>query len=428
MGTTRRICFDVNMSPVTRRALSAYVAALFATPLLAQVSDPFFSQVSFDGWRSQKSESHLRWSARVGDPRLSTFQRLVVSVQADVDGAEITKRRGKGHLIALVEVRDSKGIAWQNHQEFDLTNVAEGIKANTVEFGQLMFVLPGDYRISIAIYDDATGEHSLLRRQLHVSALRNDPFTDAWRGLPAVEFLPTDSVPPETWYFPSVEGKLNLAVSTREPVQVQLVVNLTPSGQLAASTGAQKRALEMLIPAAKVISEVNWGATPFGIAFLDMPKQRVVYQQDDERDIDWSKAADALAEVNAGTIDAKALEKRRLSANFFVGEVRWEISHSRAKGLPVVIILSGAIRFNEDQELIPIRRDSYADPKVYYIRYRPIQRVIGTFRGRTFRTEYLFADQLEPLLKPLEPRLFEVSTQEQVRRAIAEILSEISKL
>jgi hypothetical protein len=37
-------------------------------------------------------------------------------------------------------------------------------------------------------------------------------------------------------------------------------------------------------------------------------------------------------------------------------------------------------------------------------------------------------DQLEPLLKPLDPRLFDVSTPEQFRKALATILGEIAKL
>lgn len=37
-------------------------------------------------------------------------------------------------------------------------------------------------------------------------------------------------------------------------------------------------------------------------------------------------------------------------------------------------------------------------------------------------------DQLEPLLKPLEPRLFEVATPEQFRGALATILAGIARL
>ena len=37
-------------------------------------------------------------------------------------------------------------------------------------------------------------------------------------------------------------------------------------------------------------------------------------------------------------------------------------------------------------------------------------------------------DSLEPLLKPLQPRLFEVYTPEQFRKALASMLEEIARL
>jgi hypothetical protein len=37
-------------------------------------------------------------------------------------------------------------------------------------------------------------------------------------------------------------------------------------------------------------------------------------------------------------------------------------------------------------------------------------------------------DQLEPTLKPLAPRLFDVETPEDFRKALAAILTEIAKL
>lgn len=418
------------MSPVARRALLCILICL-ASPLFAQSTDPLFSQVQFEKWFSGKTEPHIRWAAHVNPPTLSTHQRLIASVNVEVDGAEIAKWRGRGHLVVLVELRDSKGRAWQNHQEFSLAHIEEGIKANNVDFSQLMFVLPGEYKIFIAVYDDATGEHNTVRRQLHVPQLKNDPLPDAWDGLPAVEFLP-DAEPPESWYLPTIQGRLKVAVSTHEPVHIELLVNLTPPGLMAASTNAQTRVFEILIPAAKVLSQIDWGTAPFGIKLLDLPKQHVVYQQDDARSVDWALAADSLSEVNAGTIDARTLEKRHLSADFFVREVRREITKSRRKGVtPVVIVLSGAIQFDEAQEVVPIRPDNSTTPKIFYIRYQPVRQLVmvrGAAGRRPVRMGDPLPDRLEPLLKPLEPRLFEVTTQEQVRRALAAILAEISKL
>ena len=84
--------------------------------------------------------------------------------------------------------------------------------------------------------------------------------------------------------------------------------------------------------------------------------------------------------------------------------------------------------------------DGPTDARVFYIRYKPAPRIIvgrpddpDLRRGRMptvdLRTDLLSQiDQLEPLLKPLEPRLFDVSTPEQFRKALAAILAEIAKL
>ena len=50
-------------------------------------------------------------------------------------------------------------------------------------------MLPGDYRVSMVIFDTKTGEHSAMQKPLHVNALRNDPLPLAWKDLPAVELL-----------------------------------------------------------------------------------------------------------------------------------------------------------------------------------------------------------------------------------------------
>ena len=54
----------------------------------------------------------------------------------------------------------------------------------------------------------------------------------------------------------------------------------------------------------------------------------------------------------------------------------------------------------------------------------------GQIRDEGFaaRRSYAAIDQLEPLLKPLDPKLFEVGTPEQFRKALATILGEIAKL
>jgi len=417
---------------VTRRTL----LALCASPLAAQqggLRDDTFSDLPVDRWLTHSDEAHIRWNSHISEPRLSTHQRLIVSLTAEVDGAELSKRRGKGRFLILAQVTDARGTIWQGHLEIALDRMEEGLKSNNVDFTILMFALPGDYEIALAIWDDATSEHSVRRHHLHVSPLRNDPLPAAWQGLPAVEFIPVLE-PPEKWYLPSIEGRLSLAASAHEPHCIDLVVNLTASAPLAGSTQAQTRIFEVLLPAAKVFSQVNWGSSPFGFTLLDLSRNRVVYQQEEMGPVDWSRAGASLKDVNAGTIDAHALEQQWLTANFFVSEIRRRIrsAASQRKGKPpVVIVLSSAFRFAEVQTLQPVDHDLPYAAKVFYIRYQPLPRLLIPALGSGVpprRADYRIEDQLAPLLKPLEPRIFEIATQDELRKALAAILSEISRM
>ena len=424
---------------MTRRTLFALLPAVCASPLPAQQDgsrDDAFSQIPFDRWLAQPDDTRIRWSSRLSDAQLSSYQRLIVSVTAEVDGAELAKRRGKGHFLLLVQVSDDKGVSWQNHLDMDLVHLEEGMKSNNVDFTLFFFILPGDYQITLAVYDDATAEHSIRKHRLHVNPLKNDPLPSAWLGLPPVEFIPVLDQP-EKWYQPSLEGKLNLAASSREPVHIDLVVNLTPSENRAGSPQAQTRIFEALLPAAKVFSQVNWGGSAFGMTLLDLSRNNVVYQQENRRPIDWSRVGASLKDVNAGTIDAHALEQRQLKANFFVSEIRRRIRSGgsmHAGRLPVIIVLSSAYRFTETQTLQPIDVNGPTSAKLFYIRYQPPSRLILPPPGVTrlpetpIRADYSITDQLAPLLKPLDPRLFEFSTGDQFRKALAAILAEISRL
>ena len=387
----------------------------------------------------------MKWTARVSEPALSSHQRQVARVDVEIDGAELVRRRGKGEFLVLVQLNDENGRAWQNHQEIDLEHVEDAIKDKNVVVSQSYFVLPGDYNISIAIFASATAEHSVLKRKLHVSPLKNDPLPGAWRDLPAAELV-VPEMPPDNWYLPSVQGKLRLTVETHEPVHVDLMVNLTPSERLEGSNRIQNRNLEVLLPTAKVLSQVDWGQTTVNLAWLDLSRRRIAYQEDNMHGLNWSKAAGTLAELNPGMIDVKALENRQHTAQFFLDEVHRRIVATKGatpRRTPVVIILSSAVRFESTQDVHPIAVEGATDARVFYIRYQPPPRIsvgpapppMGRQRRRmqdggiSVRTESeAQTDQLEPLLKPLDPRLFEVTTPEQFRKAIATILADIAKL
>jgi hypothetical protein len=289
-----------------------------------------------------------------------------------------------------------------------------------------------------ALYDTATTEHTLSKHRLHVSPLKNDPLPDAWRDLPPVEFIPS-SKPPDSWYLPAIDTNLHLSVAPREPVRIDLIVNLTPSERLTGSSRVQNRNFGSLLPATKILSEVDWGASPFHLELLDLARLKVTYQQEHAGPLDWLIANASLQEVNPGLIDVKSLENRQHSAQFFLDQVDRQLQLKRPQ--TVLIILSSAVEFGPGQEMRPVVPDPAANAKVFYIRYLtpypmnpgaagPAGRMGGR-RGNGFppaRPSLAPFDQLAGLLKPLDPHLYEVSSPEQFRKALAAILAEISKL
>lgn len=152
--------------------------------------DPEFDKVPFQQWLAGEGQTQIRWTARVFTPILSGQQRLLARVELQLDGAELARRRGKGQMMFFIQFNDEEGLAYQGHGGIDLEKVDDNLAAANVSFTQYVFLLPGDYRVSFAIYDTATREHSVRKEKLHVAALRKDPLPDAWSDLPRAEFRP----------------------------------------------------------------------------------------------------------------------------------------------------------------------------------------------------------------------------------------------
>ena len=205
------------------RLFAAFVLTSGAEAILAQggALDPAFKSIPFDSWIDQGDQAHIRWTAHVLPVELSHHQRLEAKLDIQVDGNELARRRGKGFLVILVQFSDSENRVYQTHEALDLQLVKEDTGKANISYVQAAFVTPGDYRISLAIFDTASGEHSAMRLPLHVNPLKNDALPGAWQGLPPVEISKaTDSA--DDLFLPNIAGRLHLPLETHRPVRVEL--------------------------------------------------------------------------------------------------------------------------------------------------------------------------------------------------------------
>ena len=425
-----------------RVALVAFLAVAAGQPVAPRDAlDPAFAQLPFDQWLAGGQQSRIDWSVSVSRPQLSAHQRLRAEVEIRLDGTELARRRGEGQLLILVQISDQQGRRYQNHVSMDLAKTEAGVSKQDVVSTFTAFVTPGDYRVVAALYDTASHEHCLRQVRLEVPPLKNDPLPGAWLDLPAVEYVPAAD-PPDSWYLPSLSGCLRLPLKPRSPVDIDLIVNLTPSESASHSAEMRSLNLSVLVPALKVISEVNGPGVRLNGELLDLSRQRVVFRQEDVHVLDWAAMRPALAPSQAATIDLQSLERHRQSAAFFVAEVARILAAKRDRPRRVLIVLSGPLTFGTRVDLDPIAIDPPADCRVFYIRYHsfqtspaarpPLER--SSRRGQFGRWGQLSAqdpqalqfDQLASTLKPLAPRLFDVDSPEGFRKALASLLADLA--
>lgn len=376
--------------------------------------DQFFSKVSFEQWRLEGKQSLLHTSFEIVPPELSAFQRIVVGVKVQIEGPELAEH----HAVILVEFADDEGGVWQTH----------GPLGREAEYLQNAFVLPGDYSVSVAIFDPQTFRHSFDQKKLHVAPLKTEPLPGSWDNLPKVEFLPPGVELPDAWYLPSTTGRLKLPVQTARPVHIDVLVNTTP-GDRKDSVGEFRRNMSAVVPALKVMSQIELSSGEMSIGLLDLVHRRAFAASS------WSEMRPLLTQANPGIIDVGSLDSRWGMRSFLLDQIQDRVRGDSAR---VVIVLSGPAFLQDQEPAAHFELPSDPRHRVFYIRCRLIPRSVLAPRPRPRPgarphpplpgSFVLPLDDLQQPLESSDAMLFDVITPEQFRRVLASIIGQISRM
>lgn len=412
-----------------------FVLLLLGAALAAQPSgqrgrlDPAFEKVPFDRWLNEPDTVHFRGATSVARAELSFHQRLQVRIDISVDGRELEARRGDGELVFLVQITDHDGARYQNHGSIALNKLDENVRAANLEYSQTAFVLPGDYRLAVAILNTGTGEHSTRHMQFRVASPHQNLLQDAWHDLQPVEFIGNEQSP-DSFFLPDIQGRLQWAASVHSPARVNVILNVAPPG----SSRTQSSDLAVLLPTLKAISQTGSSPLSEHVDVVDLAHRRAVFDQDEVHDLDWLRLKASLGEATAASIDIRSLAEQSHVAQFFVSEVRRLLRASREPC--VLVVLTKSVAFESREDLEPVSLEGLPPCRVVYIRYRAPEQFVrpagremsGRGRGGRMggpmtsnRIPQDVVDQLEATLKPLAPKVFDVATPEQMTKALAEI-------
>jgi hypothetical protein len=414
--------------------LLTQASAAFAA-VSAGASDPVFERLQFHRW-APSTQSHMKWSVEVPPAELSTHQRLMFRVVTKIDGRELEKRRGEGELVAMLQVTDSSGHVWQNHTSIDLSTLQPDVRNREFQITHYAFVRPGDYSLSIALCDSRNLDHNVIARKIHVDPVKDDPLPHAFDGLPTVEFVPPTEGNPDVWFIPDIESRLNLTLRSQRRLELQVVVNTTPSQRALGSGSTLRRNMSLVIPAMKLLTGVQVPNGSTSVSLLDLERHQVAFEQPNASRLDWAAMSKVFGTRNTGMVDVRTLANEWKMRAFFLDQ----ISRSLQAPLPaetvrVVIVLSGPAFFEDPNSVVADTPSVDSARHLYYVRLRtpPVRYQRRNRPGMRPPIERPLVidtpmppDDLEKLAIGLNGKIFDATSTEQFRRILATMLHQIS--
>jgi hypothetical protein len=424
------------------KMLRVYYCCLLAPMALAQsgLPDPAFDKIPFDEWLNHADNAHMDWRLETSPAylrsdlslRLSECQRLEKTTLAIIEGREFVRRPKPGQMVLFIEIRDRDNGTYRVHEPLTLKKGTRPENLRQVRFPVHMRVLPGDYQVAAALYDTESQEHSLKRTTLHIPEIPHDPLPHAWRGLPNVEFSTCDS---------TNSVPLSLQLDASMPARIEVVVNKTFN--LDKKTGAGRGG--MLLPRAEIIAETEIRNGSMYVTVLDLARQRVNLTASPEERLFRKLLSNAMQYPLK--IDDRPRGNPKEEAQFFVSEIRERLERPIPEARRVLIVLSAPLKFPRGEDLRPIQASPPLGTLVFYIRCKSIvpppfmpppqlpspgdsrPAAISPPSGpEPFQYYANNSDSLEKTLKPLYPRVFDVTTALEFRDALAEIMSEIEQM
>jgi hypothetical protein len=407
--------------------LALAFGAGFALPLPAEepTIDSVFADAPFDKWAAQGPREEVPWKVHMSADRLSFHQRLIATIQVEVPGPELLKRSHDEHITLLIEVRNGQGVSSRNYGLLELDNLKPEMKRSEVEFSWQAFAVPGQYEVSVALWDKKSGEHNFLHRLFHVDAYRNDPLPEMWRGLDVFEFWSTKRDGPDYMFHSDVEGRPNLTLATRRPIHMEVLLDLTPSAEIfRGNYGYYNHYLGAALPVFKLFNQITLSNGSRSAEAVDVVQRHVVFEQNDGKDLDWATLRKVLSPDNGpGVVNVKDLKNKQQSPVYLREEIvrRLKAAPDQAakpggKPLHVFVLIGSPMDFYAFPKLPEI--ETGEDCVIYYLKFEFNQRQ-GITGG---------VGNVEKMLRPLKMRSYEVRSPDDVRRALAKVMEELGRL
>jgi hypothetical protein len=369
--------------------------------------------IPISDWLNAGDHTGIPWSFTVRDAYLRVDQRLEVLYTGSIDAKELNKSGARHELFLISRVSSSDG-EWLIEPSVLRQDIEDQLARHVqVQFGMRMVIQPGDYLLWVVLYDRKTGKYNVVKRHFKVPELRGDPLPDLYRRMPLVEF-PESLDDKDAPGF--VNGQLFLPIHNKKPLQVELISMLSPPEQWTGRSRILRTHNDDTVGALAALSQMDLMDGTISITGLDLVRRQVLFDQRDFKGVRWNSLIEAMKKAQSPDISASALEGSKNNAAFFREFLDKRLTSEPVDGGPfrVIIVVTSSRLFESGSDLRPLQTEGDCHCRVYYLRFR-------------LNVNDVF-DQLEKLMKPLRPRVFNLLSARDLRKALAEIVDDLGKL
>jgi hypothetical protein len=369
--------------------------------------------IPISDWLNSGEHGQIPWNFHIDAPHLRVDQRLEVLYEARINGKDLS-RLGSAHELFFVSRVSTPDGEWLNEPHIDRNELQQLPKGTQFIFTMHLAVQPGDYVLWCVLYDRTTGKHNLARRPLRVAELRGDPLPDLYSRMPLIEFPENDGPQGNGPAF--IRSPLYLPIHNKRPIQVDLISMLSPPEQWTGRSRLMRAHNDDTLGALAALSQMNLAEGSLSIAGLDLVRRQVMFEQRDFKSVEWETLMQAMKTAQSPNISAQALQGAKSNGAFFREFLNQRLTgeNAAADGTHVIVVVTSSRLFESGSDLRPLQIEGDCNCRVYYLRFR-------------LNVNDVF-DQLDKFMKPLRPRIFNLITARDLRKAIADIVGELEKL
>ncbi len=399
----------------TRRWGLPLAAPVLAATLHAQTDRPADMAELFElpigEWLSEGTVEELRWDLDVEDAELRMDQRLVLPLTARVrtDDLETDNIERDLTVWSWLTDREERLLAYSGPVRY--TSGAGPSRDGEITFSLEPVVTPGDYLLWVLLYDAVSERHNLVREDIEVDTIDDDPFPGSFAGFPPASFPEEDAF----------VGDLAFPIESTRALQIELIAVLSMPEHRSSDT-ARNRHIDNVGDALRFLSQLDPARGSVSARGLDLVRREVVFEQPELERLDLERLTEAFESANAPSISLEALAGRLENPVFFREYVEGHVASRVADGnevarrdtpLKVLIFVSGFSRFADGADRSEVDIDGRCDCRVYHVRIR--QSIRDLF------------DEVNGILDPLSPRTLNVLSPRELRNAIGQIVEDLER-